>query len=64
MLQRCCSDGAGQLDSYKKGMIKETLIFTKETQHCYFVLKEIRRVTKKGKTNRLILQTMYIRKKT
>ena len=45
-------------------MIKETLIFTKETQHCYFVLKEIRRVTKKGKTNRLILQTMYIRKKT
>jgi hypothetical protein len=47
-----------------KEMVKETLVFTKEVEHCYFVLKEIRRVIKKGKINRLILQTMYIRKKT
>lgn len=47
-----------------KSVVKETLIFTKELEHCYFVLKEIRRVTKKGKINRLILQTMYIRRKT
>ncbi|MCC7246106.1 MAG: hypothetical protein IT269_10525 [Saprospiraceae bacterium] len=54
------------LDVKKQGksMIKETLIFTKETDNCHYVLKEIRRVTKKGKINRLILQTMYIRRKT
>ena len=46
-----------------KGVLKETLVFTKELEHGYFVMKEIRRVTKKGKSNRLILQTMYIRRK-
>ena len=44
----------------REGVTKETLIFTKEMEQCYFVIKEIRRVVKKGKTSRLILQTMYI----
>ncbi len=48
---------------YGNGVVKETLIFTKEFEHFYVVAKEIRRVLKKGKPNRLILQTMYIRKK-
>lgn len=50
--------------TYGKGVIKETLIFKKEFEHYYIVVKEIRRVFKKGKINRLILQSMYIRKKT
>ncbi len=51
------------IKTYKNGVVKETLIFSKEYEHYYVVAKEIRRVSKKGKTNRLILQTMYIRKK-
>jgi hypothetical protein len=43
---------------------KEVLIFEKEMEGYYFVLKELRRVTKKGKQNRLMLQTFYIKKKT
>ena len=43
---------------------KEVLIFEKEFDNYYFVLKELRRVTKKGKQNRLMLQTFYIKKKT
>jgi hypothetical protein len=43
---------------------KEVLIFEKELDGCCFVLKELRRVTKKGKQNRLMLQTFYIKKKT
>jgi hypothetical protein len=49
--------------TYQKGVVKESLVFTKELENSYFVAKEIRRVTKKGKRNRLILQTMYIQKK-
>jgi hypothetical protein len=45
----------------KNGVQRDTLIFSKVFEHRYFVLKEIRSVSKKGKTNRLILQTMYIR---
>jgi hypothetical protein len=48
---------------YQNGVVKETFVFTKELENSYFVAKEIRRVTKKGKRNRLILQTMYIQKK-
>jgi hypothetical protein len=47
----------------KNSPIVETLIFEKEIDAFYYVLKEIRRVSKKGKTNRLIFQTMYITKK-
>lgn len=46
------------------GVVKETLIFTKSYENYYVVAKEIRRVSKKGKVNRLILQTMFIRKRT
>lgn len=49
--------------AYQNGVVKETFVFTKELENSYFVAKEIRRVTKKGKRNRLILQTMYIQKK-
>ena len=48
---------------YRNGVIKETLIFSKEYDNYYVVAKEVRRVSKRGKSNRLILQTMYIRKK-
>ena len=49
--------------AYQNGVFKETFVFMKELENSYFVAKEIRRVTKKGKRNRLILQTMYIQKK-
>lgn len=48
---------------YRNGVLKETLIFSKEFEHYYVIAKEIRRVSKIGKANRLVLQTMYIRKK-
>ncbi len=48
---------------FKNGDQKETLVFTKELEDRYFVAKEIRKVTKKGKKNRLVLQTLYILKK-
>jgi hypothetical protein len=49
--------------THQNGVVKESFIFTKELENSYFVAKEIRHVTKKGKRNRLILQTMYIQKK-
>lgn len=50
--------------TFKNNIKKETLVFTKEFEDRYVVAKEIRRVTKKGKKNRLVLQTIYILKKT
>jgi len=41
---------------------RESLIFEKTIDNTYFVVKEIRTVIKKGKVNRIILQTMYKRK--
>ena len=41
----------------------ETLIFEKEIEGYHYVFKEIRRVQKKGKLNRLVFQTMFITKK-
>jgi len=38
---------------------KASLIFEKVIRNHYFVVKEIRTVKKKGKKNRIILQTMY-----
>lgn len=43
---------------------KESLIFEKDKGDRYFVVKEIRRVVKKRKKSRLVLQSFYIRKKT
>lgn len=43
-------------------VVKESLIFYKSYEHHYIVAKEIRRVSKRGKKNRLVLQTMFIRK--
>ena len=48
--------------SFNRGIIGETLTFTKEIGNLFFVVKEIRKVTKIGKKNRLILKTFYIRK--
>jgi hypothetical protein len=52
------------IKSFKNNVTKETLVFVKEFDDRYFVAKEIRRVTKKGKHNRLVLQTLYILKKS
>lgn len=43
--------------------IVDTIIFEKRIGDYYYVLKEIRRVRKKGKSNRLVFQTMFITKK-
>jgi hypothetical protein len=43
---------------------KEALIFEKRKDPLYFVVKELRQVVKKGKQNRLMLQTFYIKKKS
>ena len=43
---------------------RESLIFEKDKGDRYFVVKEIRRVVKKRKKSRLVLQSFYIRKKT
>ena len=51
------------IKTHRNSVVKETLIFSKEYEHCYVVAKEVRRVSKKGKVNRLVLQTMYVRKK-
>jgi phage-Barnase-EndoU-ColicinE5/D-RelE like nuclease3 len=51
------------IKTFKNNVTKETLVFVKEFDDRYFVAKEIRRVTKKGKRNRLVLQTLYILKK-
>ena len=48
--------------SFNRGITGETLTFTKEIGNLFFVVKEIRKVTKTGKKNRLILKTFYIRK--
>ena len=42
---------------------KVSLIFEKDKGDKYYVVKEIRQVVKSRKTNRLVLQTFYIRKK-
>jgi hypothetical protein len=47
----------------EKSPIIETLVFEKKINDFYYVLKEVRRVSKKGKINRLVLQTMYKTKK-
>ncbi len=39
--------------------IEPALIFEKEIEGRYFVVKQIRQVTKKGKRNKLVLKTMY-----
>jgi phage-Barnase-EndoU-ColicinE5/D-RelE like nuclease3 len=41
---------------------RESLIFEKEMGNKYFVVKEIRRVVKKRKQSKLVLQSFYIRK--
>jgi hypothetical protein len=43
---------------------RASLIFEKEKDDKYFVVKEIRQVQKSRKKNRLVLQTFYIKKKT
>jgi hypothetical protein len=43
---------------------RSSLIFEKEKEDKYFIVKEIRQVQKLKKKNRLVLQTFYIRKKT
>jgi len=43
--------------------VVETLIFEKQIGNYHYVFKEVRRVQKKGKTNRLVFQTMFITKK-
>ncbi len=43
--------------------VVETLIFEKQISNYHYVFKEIRRVKKKGKSNRLVFQTMFITKK-
>lgn len=42
---------------------KVSLIFEKEKDYRFYVVKEIRQVVKSRKKNRLVLQTFYIRKK-
>jgi hypothetical protein len=45
--------------------IIETLIFKKDSESdCHYVVEEIKRVKKKGKTNQLVLKTMYIKRKS
>lgn len=41
---------------------KESLIFEKEMKDFFIVCKELRRVVKQGKVNRLMLQTFYIKR--
>ncbi len=43
--------------------VVETLIFEKQIGDYHYVFKEVRRVQKKGKSNRLVFQTMFITKK-
>ena len=43
---------------------RASLIFEKERDDKYFIVKEIRQIQKSRKKNRLVLQTFYIRKKT
>ncbi len=47
-----------------KEVISESLVFSKEIENQYVVVKEIRSVVKRGKQNRLVLQSMWIHKKT
>ena len=46
-----------------KSPMVETLIFEKQIGNYHYVFKEVRRVQKKGKSNRLVFQTMFITKK-
>ena len=41
---------------------RESLIFEKEKEGKFFVVKEIRKVLKSKKKNRIVLQTFYIKK--
>ena len=50
--------------TFRNHVEKETLVFIKEFENRYFVAMEIRRVVKKGKKNRLVLQIFYIIKGT
>ncbi len=47
-----------------KQIISESLVFTKDLENQYVVVKEIRSVVKRGKQNRLVLQSMWIHKKS
>ena len=49
-----------EIEMFNNGVKRETLIFTKKFEDKYFLVIEIRRVTKKGKKNRLVLKTLYI----
>ncbi len=42
--------------------LRESIVFEKCIDNQYIVAMELRRVTKKGKQNRLVFQTMYIKK--
>lgn len=47
---------------YESRQGKETLIFEKTMGNFFVVCKELRKVVKKGKVSRLMLQTFYIKK--
>jgi hypothetical protein len=46
-----------------KSVVIETFIFEKEIDDVYYVVKDVRRVTKRGKRNTLVFQTMYKKKR-
>ena len=46
-----------------KSVVVETFIFEKMIGDTFYVMKEIRRVTKKGKKNKLVFQTMFKKKR-
>ena len=46
----------------EKHNLRESIVFEKQFDNQYLMAMELRRVTKKGKQNRLVFQTMYIKK--
>jgi phage-Barnase-EndoU-ColicinE5/D-RelE like nuclease3 len=46
-----------------KSVVIETFIFEKKIDDVYYVVKDVRRVKKRGKQNTLVFQTMYIKKR-
>ncbi len=46
-----------------QSVVIETFIFEKEIDDIYYVVKDVRRVKKRGKKNTLIFQTMYKKKR-
>ncbi|MDZ7878858.1 MAG: hypothetical protein U5L45_14350 [Saprospiraceae bacterium] len=46
-----------------KSVVIETFIFEKEIDEIYYVVKDVRRVKKRGKKNTLVFQTMYKKKR-